>query len=73
MLYIIVYIKYLLQNWRNTLLVNAVPGSVLICFGIPLFAMYRCKNSNTLLVVGAREHFESCQQVLLSIDTIRYF
>ena len=52
---------------------KAVPGSVLICLGIPLSAIYLCKNSMTLRVVGARKTFESCHPVLLSIDTIKYF
>ena len=66
-------IKDFPQKFLNSLLVNAVPGSVLICLGIPLSAMYLCKNSITLCVVGALNYFASCQPVLLSIETIKYF
>ena len=52
---------------------NAVPGSIQIRLRIPLSAMYLCKNSITLRVVGARKNFASCQPVLLSIETIKYF
>ena len=67
------FIKYFPQNFLNSLLVNAVPGSVLICSGIPLSAIYLCKNLITLRVVGALKNFAPCQPVLLSIETIRYF
>ena len=67
------FMKYFSQNLRNSLLVKAVPGSVLIYLGIPLSARFLCKNSTTLRVVGARKNFESYHPVLLSIDTIKYF
>ena len=67
------FLKVFITNLAELVTSKAVPGSVLICFGIPLSAMHRCKNSITLLVVGARKNSTSCQSVLLSIDTIRYF
>ena len=69
---VICFMKYFSQNSLNLSLVKALPGSVLICFGIPLSAIYLCKNSLTFRVVGALRNFASCHPVLLSIDTIKY-
>ena len=51
------FMKYFSQNFLNSLLVNAVPGSFLICLGIPLSTMYLCKNSITFPVVGGSQEF----------------
>ena len=45
-------ISFSLQNVLNFSLLNAVPGSVRILFGIPFFDMYSTKNSITLSAVG---------------------
>ena len=52
---------YFSQNLRNSLPVKVLPESFIICLGVPLSAMYVCRNSITLRVVNARKNFASCQ------------
>ena len=44
--------KNLSQKFLNFLLVKAVPGSVRICLGIPLSAIYLFRNTVTVSVTG---------------------
>ena len=64
---------FFMQKFLNLLLVNAVPGSVRICRGMPLSAIYLVRNSSILSVIGALKNFASGHPDLLSTETIRYF
>ena len=66
-------IKFYVQNSLNFSLLNTVPGSVRIFFGIPFAAIYSDKNSITFSVVGFGKNNASGHPDWLSTDTNKYF
>ena len=75
MFYILFIYKIFFTNEKlpNLLLLNVVPGSILILCRIPCRARYSAKNSKILTVVGLVRNRASGHPELLSLETNIYF